>query len=104
MYKICTKSLKDEMFGEAKWVAQLNERGEGMSFLSSVAVSVTLGHNIFWMCVSVSVCVRAGCGLSFMRDAGADVTFLPVKARPSALHTPMYVTRSSPTGNVCFLL
>ena len=52
------------------------------------------------------MCVCVGCGLPFMRDPAADVTFLHVEAKGSASHTHtyLYTSHTSPTGNVCFLL
>ena len=58
---------------------------EGTSFPSSVTVPLTLDHIFFWLwCVWVCVCV--GCGVSFMRDPAADVTFLPILF---VRHTPV---------------
>lgn len=52
----------------------------------------------------VAMCVWVGCGLSFMPDPAADVTFLHVEATRSASHTHLCTSHTSPTGNVCFLL
>lgn len=83
------KSSKTGMRGKAKWVAWRRSPGRRHPSLPP-----SLGHIFFWLwCVWVCVCV--GCGLSFMRDPAADVTFLPAKATNECIthtyvrHTPI---------------
>lgn len=93
------KSLKDGMWGMAKWVAQLNERKEGMSFPSSVTISVTLSHIVF-LCASacVSAAVYLSCGVLMQMSHSCLL-------RPDWVHyTHRCTSHTSPTGNVCFLL
>lgn len=86
------KSLKEEMWGKAKWVAWKWKRGPGGGDVHPFPSSSYCFADPWPHLFLALMCVCVGCGQSFIRDPAADVTFLPVKTTRSASHTLMYVT------------
>lgn len=88
----CWKPLKcwrKGMWGKTKWVARKRSKSREASSSFDVSVSLTAPPQ------GSDVRVWVGRGFFLMRDPAADVTFLPVKATPRALHTIAYVTHQS---------